>query len=64
MTIFPKFPTNGGNTYYTVKSGDTLPSIAAMLNLPAWEPLFHANKHLIGANMTLHPGTRLVVPWA
>jgi len=56
-------PTNKGNTYYTVKPGDSLSLIASRLHLSSWQSLYSANKSTIGSNPNLiHPGLRLIVP--
>lgn len=45
---------------YTVRSGDTLSSIAKRLGISSWRTLYDANKSIIGSNYNLiRPGQKL-----
>lgn len=57
----PKKPVK--SSFYTVKSGDSLSSIASHMGLPNWQTLYNANRTTVGSNPNLiHPGLRLVIP--
>jgi len=48
-------------TFYTVKSGDTLSAIASRYHM-SWQTLYNMNKSAVGSNPNLiHPGLRLKV---
>jgi nucleoid-associated protein YgaU len=52
--------------HYTVQAGDTLSSIASdqepLYIGTGWQPIFEANRHLIGDPDLIHPGTILRLP--
>lgn len=55
-------PKRALKSYYTVKPGDTLSSIAASHGLPNWQSLYNMNRATIGGNPNLiHPGQRFVL---
>lgn len=59
--IIPTSPPPAG--IYVVEQGDSLTSIAAKFHLNGWDPLYLANKGVIGDNPSLiYPGQRLVIP--
>src|SRR5579859_7923839 len=48
---------------YTVKSGNSLSSIAQMFGISNWQTLYNANRNVIGNNPNLiYPGQKLVIP--
>jgi nucleoid-associated protein YgaU len=48
--------------FYTVKSGDTLSSIAAQFRLSNWQSLYNMNRTVVGNNPSLiHAGLRLKI---
>lgn len=52
-----------GQRTYTVQPGDTLSGIAKKLGLGGWQPLYEANRDVIGGNPNLiRPGQVLMVP--
>lgn len=50
------------STFYTVRPGDTLSSIARANGLPNWQSLYNQNRSVVGNNPNMiHPGLRLKV---
>lgn len=61
----PKQPPKSQQTYYVVRSGDTLSGIAARFygNASDWHKIYTANQHVIGSNPNhIVPGMRLLIP--
>lgn len=59
-----KIKTCPGPFYHTVKSKDTLPSLAWYYygNNNAWKPIYEANKKTIGSTPKISPGQVLKIP--
>lgn len=51
----------GGETYYTVQSGDSLSKIAAHYGIK-WQDIFEANKDQIKDPDLIHPGQKFRIP--
>lgn len=62
-TSHPSKPPKPPVTRYTVKTGDSLSSVAAKFHLRSYIPLYDANRAAVGSNPNLiHTGLRLVIP--
>jgi nucleoid-associated protein YgaU len=59
----PMVKSAGSGHFYTVKSGDTLSSIASRFSYKGgWQALYSANRHAVGSNPNMiHAGLRLKV---
>lgn len=51
----------GGETYYTVQSGDSLSKIAANYGIK-WQDIFEANRDQIKDPDLIHPGQKFRIP--
>lgn len=60
-----KQPPKSHQTFYVVRSGDTLSGIAARFygHASEWQKIYSANQHVIGSNPNrIRPGMRLLIP--